>query len=292
MKKILLNNLFILFFLTLSTPGTLFGQLSGVKSIPGDYATIEAAMNALDTLGVGSGGVTFNVAAGHTETFTSDTSGRMRATGTLLNPIIFQKSGVGNNPKITAGVGTGTLDGIIVIAGGDYITFDGIDVSENAANTDNTTRMEWGYALLKKSLTAPVNGCYFVTIKNSTITLDKSNSATWGIYAANHTLTATTTPTLSDSLDLMSYCKFYSLSISNSYNGIRIISSTAAGFLGNHNEIGVNGANSISNFGGGTASAYGMNLEYQNNLKVANTTVNNGSGTGQTGALYGIRTGS
>ncbi len=84
-------------------------------------------------LGVGSGGVTFNVAAGHTETFTSDSSGKISATGTVSNPIVFQKSGVGANPKITAGVGTGTRDGIIILRGGDYITFDGIDVSENPA---------------------------------------------------------------------------------------------------------------------------------------------------------------
>ncbi|MCZ7612664.1 MAG: hypothetical protein M5T52_03745 [Ignavibacteriaceae bacterium] len=38
--------------------------------------------------------------------------------------------------------------------------------------------MEWGYALLKKNSTAPIDGCYVVSIKNSTITLNKSNTAT------------------------------------------------------------------------------------------------------------------
>ena len=45
-------------------------QLSGTKSIPGDYATISAAVTDLNTQGVGSGGVTFNVAAGYTQTLT------------------------------------------------------------------------------------------------------------------------------------------------------------------------------------------------------------------------------
>ena len=98
----------------------------------GSFATIEAAINALDTLGVSSA-VTFNVAAGHTETFTSDSSGKISATGTVANPIVFQKSGVGANPKITAGVGTGTRDGVIILRGGDYFTFDGIDVCRKSS---------------------------------------------------------------------------------------------------------------------------------------------------------------
>ena len=270
--------------------GNSIAQLTGIKTIPGDYATIEAAISALNSQGVGSGGVTFNVAVGHTETFSNPTAGVITATGTESNPIIFQKSGVGNNPKIIAGVGTGTLDAIVVITGGDYITFDGIDLSENSANTDNTTKMEWGFALLKRSTVAPADGCYFVTVKNSTITLDKLNTSTWGIYAANHTVTSTTSSTMTDSLDVMSYCKFDNNSFT-SYNGIRIISSTTAGFYGNRNEVGVNAGNNILAYGDGSATAYGMNIEYQNNLKIAHNSVN-GGGTSQTGIIYGIRTGS
>ena len=40
----------------------LFAQLSGIKTIPGNYATIAAAVADLNTNGVGTGGVTFNVA--------------------------------------------------------------------------------------------------------------------------------------------------------------------------------------------------------------------------------------
>ena len=288
-----INHVSIILFLFLFLfQGNSFAQLTGTKTIPGDYATVEAAIADLNIQGVGSGGVTFNVAAGHIETFTSDTSGRFRATGSVSNPILFQKSGGGSNPVITAGVGTGTLDGIIVITGGDYVTFDGIDVSENPANTNDNTRMEWGYALLKKNASAPIDGCQFVTIKNSTITLDKQNTATWGIYAANHTPTSSSSLSLSDTLDVMSYCKLFSNTITNSYSGIRIISSTSSLFYGHGNEVGVGGGNSILDFGGGSSSAYGTNLEYQNNLKVANNTVNNGVGSGQTSVLYGIRTGS
>ncbi|MBL1124525.1 MAG: hypothetical protein D8M26_16775, partial [Ignavibacteriae bacterium] len=277
-------SVFILFSLSVKA------QLSGTKSIPGDYASIESAIADLNLQGVGPGGVVFNIAAGHTETFTNSDAGIISATGTASNPIIFQKSGTGVNPKITAATGTGTTDGIIKITGGDYITFDGIDLSENPANTDATTQMEWGFALVKRNATAPVDGCRYITIKNCNITLNSSNTSSTGIYSGNHLANSTSTLILSDSLDTMSYCKFFSNNISNVYHGIRLVGSTVAAFYDQYNEIGVEGGNSITNFGGGSTSSYGMNLEYQNNLKVANNIVN-GGGPSQTGAIYGIRTG-
>ena len=68
-----------------------FAQLTGTKTIPGDYATITAAVTDLNTVGVGAGGVTFNVAAGYTETITAGIT--ITATGTAGNTITFQKSG-------------------------------------------------------------------------------------------------------------------------------------------------------------------------------------------------------
>ena len=107
--------------------------LTGIKTIPGNYPSLAAAIADLNTLGVGSGGVTFNVAAGFTETLPSLSAGLITATGASSDPIVFQKSGSGANPLITAfspGVST-TVDYLIAIAGGDYITFDGIDLQEN-----------------------------------------------------------------------------------------------------------------------------------------------------------------
>jgi len=289
------NNLYnyiaiISFFVMVVYPGNSFAQLTGTKTIPGDYATIEVAIADLNTQGVGSGGVTFDVAAGHTETFSDPLVGTITATGTQTDQIIFQKSGGGANPLITAALnGTTTnLDGIIKITGGDYISFDGIDLQENSGNTNATTQMEWGYALLKRNTLAPADGCWYVTIKNATITLDKTNTATWGVYADNHTAASITSSTLSDSLDAMSYCKFYFNTITNSYKGIRLDGASA--FYDQSNEIGVDGGNNILNYGGGSSSTYGIYTYYQNNLKVANNTVD-GNSAGQTGLLYGIRTG-
>jgi hypothetical protein len=79
--------------LMLLSSGNLLAQLTGTKTIPGNYATIAAAITDLNTQGVGTGGVTFNVASGYTESTTAPLI--VTATGTAANPIVFQKSGTG-----------------------------------------------------------------------------------------------------------------------------------------------------------------------------------------------------
>ncbi len=90
-------------------PFTVFSQLTGTKNIPGDYATVNAAVTALNGVGVGAGGVIFNIAANYTETIAATIS--LTATGTAANTIVFQKDPLtsGANPVITAYTGgTGT----------------------------------------------------------------------------------------------------------------------------------------------------------------------------------------
>ena len=267
MKKLFLTSL-ILFLVG-------FGNaqpLAGTKSIPGNYATIQLAIADLNTHGVGSGGVVFNVAAGHTETFSTPTAGLITATGTSSDHIVFQKSGTGANPLITAGIGTSTsTDGIIKLAGTDYITFDGINLQENSGNLTNTKRMEWGYALVKKQATSPIDGCQFVVIKNCKITLTK-NSASKGIYSGNHIATATSNVTITATTDAHNDCQFFSDSIVNcmepiSLNGFN--ASTPYNLYDQNNEVGVDGGNIISGVGG----PRGIFAIYQNNLKIANNNI-------------------
>ena len=100
-----------------------------VYTIPGTYATISAAITALNLPGgVPAGGVTFDVAAGYTETLTAPLS--ITATGTATDQIIFQKNPAtsGANPLITAYVGTGTpgtavQDGMCNLIASDYVFF-------------------------------------------------------------------------------------------------------------------------------------------------------------------------
>ncbi|PIP55189.1 MAG: hypothetical protein COX07_01240, partial [Bacteroidetes bacterium CG23_combo_of_CG06-09_8_20_14_all_32_9] len=281
MKKI---SLFLISVLLFTLTG--FSQLSGTKTIPGDYVSIATAIIDLNSVGVAPTGVTFNVAAGYTETFANVTDGLITATGTTPGDfIVFQKSGTGANPLITAAVGTSTtVDGIIVIRGGNYITFDGIDIQENVANVTPTTQMEWGYALVKTSAT---DGAQNNTIRNCTITLNKANTASAGIYSGNHTEANTTALTVTDVTGANSNNKFYGNNIINAFTGIYIIGFndvTPFTYYDQNNEIGVTAGNTIYNYGG-ASTCYAIYLKYNNAAKISN---NNISNTGTTSTLRGI----
>jgi hypothetical protein len=265
---------------------TAFGQLSGTKNIPGDYATIEAAIADLNTQGVVAPGVTFVVASGHTETFTTPVAGLITATGTNPNDqIIFQAATGGIKPVITAATGVSTtLDGIIIIRGGDYITFDGIDLQENPANTTATQQMEWGYALLKVSAT---DGAQNNVIKNCAVSLNKANANTACIYSNNHTTIATTALTVTAASGTNSNNKFYGNTLTNAFNPIFIVGFNDAAYtlFDQNNEIGVTAANNISDFGG-NATNYGIYVRYNNLVKISNNAITTSGPTSTTRGIY------
>lgn len=270
--------------------GITFAQLTGTKTIPGDYTSVAAAIAALNTQGVGAGGVTFNIAAGYTETLSSVTAGLINTTtGSATSPIVFQKSGAGANPLITAGTpGTGTMDNVFCVLGTDYITFDGINIQENPANTTTTTQMERGYAVLKASAT---NGSQFVTIKNCNISLAQSHTATYGIYSNNITNVSTTQLSIASSDGTNSNNKFYSNTFSNIYNGIYLYGfadgTAPYAFYDQNNEVGKDGGNTFTSLGGGSSTAYCFYSLYQNNLRLANNSFLGTVGTSaSSGAFY------
>ena len=301
--------IFTLILLGIS-PG-IFAQLTGIKTIPGDYTTVSSAVTALNSSGVGAGGVTFNIAANYTETVSSVIS--ITATGTASNPIVFQRDplSVGANPLITAytsGVGTPATaiqDGIWRMVGSDYITIDGIDLKDNPANTTNPSTMEYGYALYKASTS---NGCQYVTIKNCVITLNNINNATGtapmvdgstGIIVMNALSTAATTVVTPIVGGTNSNNKFYSNTIQNCNTGIALIGYAAASpftLADANNDVGGSSAstgNTIINYGGAagainaaaairTLAQYGLNVSYNT------TNNNNGGGANHPNTLRGI----
>jgi len=264
-----------------------FAQLTGVKAIPGDYPSINSAVTALNLQGVGTGGVTFNVAAGHNETSSNIIIAITSNQPTATNPIVFQKSGVGANPLITAAPGvSSSLDGIIILSGTDYITFDGIDLLDPPSNTGDAM-MEWGFALLRASST---DGCQNVVIKNCTITLQKINVVSSsvfsiGIYAANRDVTGATV-NATEPTGQNSYNTFFGNNISNVYRGIVYVSSSTARDV--DNQIGVFGEqpNNITNWGGGNQTTEGIRCEGQINVKISNNIINGGAGS--TTFVHGI----
>ncbi|MEO7444935.1 MAG: T9SS type A sorting domain-containing protein [Ferruginibacter sp.] len=259
MKKIYKNILSILFLVGNSF--TVNGQLTGIKNIPGDYATLAAAIIDLNTQGVGAGGITLNLLAANSET--SPAGGySITATGTAADPITI----TGNNNTITAPTThtVGALnDAIFKIIGGDYITIQGFTMMENAANTISTAGInnmtEWGVALLYATTT---NGAQNCTIQNNTITLNKTYQNTFGIYSNSaHSATVVTSGvSATTTAGGNSGLKIYSNNISNVNNGIVVVGPTANADFNNGIDIGGNSnatANTISNYGTtGTFSGY------------------------------------
>ncbi len=275
-----------------------WAQLTGTKTIPGDYASLELAVAALNTQGVGAGGVTFNIAAGYTETPAGPIL--LTATGTSANPIVFQKSGVGLNPVISrtdAGtVSTTTLggqgDAVIIIQGSDYVTFDQIDVS--ASNSG----IEYGYYLRKASVT---DGVKNVTIKNAKVTMTKGTSAyVVGIYSSNNSAASTTSSatgiTVTSTDGRNENITITGNTISNVFTGIYIRGygqSSPYDFYDQNIVVGgsAGNGNTVQNYGGNaTSTCYAVYLIYYTNATVTYNTFDNlaGGGTAATATLYGL----
>ena len=233
-----------------------------------NFASFTDAINAINFNGISSS-VTFNVSSG--QTFTEDppalTATGTGTGGTPTNSITFQKSGVLANPIIKPTGTVGASDAGIKIAGGDYITFDGIDIAIASGSA-----VEYGYYLYGASAT---NGAQYNTIKNSNITLNRANTGSVGI------LTYANLYTVSNATGTNSYNKFYNINISNVYNGINFIgNSTTYSDVGN--EIGTTGGgNTIiggttaDDIGNSSVNAFGIWTSYQNNISISNSLVRN-----------------
>ncbi|MCF8422828.1 MAG: T9SS type A sorting domain-containing protein [Bacteroidia bacterium] len=285
----------MLVFIAIS--GNLRAQLSGTKTIGVDYLTLAAAVTDINLQGV-NGALTIDIPAGFTET--APVGGYvLTATGTLANTITFQKSGVGANPLLSAYAGstltpgTANQDGVFRLIGSDYVTIDGIDITD--PNTTNPSTMEFGYALYKASAN---DGCQNNTIKNCTITLNRINNATGttpmvdgsaGIIMMNALSTAATTaltPTVATGAN--SNNKFYSNTIQNCNIGIALIGYVAPSpfaLADTGNDIGglsTATGNTVVNYGGGgtTNPAAAIRTLAQYGINVSFNTINNNNGSG------------
>ncbi|TAE89588.1 MAG: hypothetical protein EAY81_02090, partial [Bacteroidetes bacterium] len=302
MKNKLLKNV-LLGFLLVGFTALKAQPLSGIYSIPGSYASIQAAVTDLNTNGVGTGGAIFNVAAGYTETITGTIA--LTATGTAANPIVFQKSGVGSNPLITAHVGTllasstTTIDVMWSFTGSDYVTIDGIDLLDPATNTTPTTQMEVGYGFYKASGTDGANNN---TIQNCVITLNRNNitaaaagpranaTGSVGIEVVNCLPTTVgTVVTVTAVSGASSNNKFYGNTIQNVSFGILLSGFAAPSpytLADLNNDIGGTSAvtgNNIINFGGGvggTTQCGAILINNQWSFNISYNTVNNNTGAG------------
>lgn len=220
--------------------------------------------------------VIFNVTAG--QTFNETALLIIAKSGTASNTITFQKNGNGANPVIIPAAGTSTADAIVKIAAASYITFDGIDLSENSNNALGNEAMEMGYALTNNSSTvaSPTHN----TIKNATVTLNRSNiNLTYGVYQFKG---ATATVAASGNI-------YENIVVTNSFYGIYLTSSNTSlfddGNVIRNCTVGAASADDIGNNSTFASAVYGIFCNYQSNISVYNCEVRNVTATLATAAV-------
>ena len=148
----------------------------------GDFISFATALAFLNTnyplQGIPEGGTIFNVAAG--EVFpNTELLPAITATGAPNRPITFRKTGDGANPILQVQGTTATTDAAIKLMGGDYFTFERIDIQ----NDPSLSSLEYGFQLAAQSY----NPCSHNSISYCSITLSRSNSATKAILSAGAT---------------------------------------------------------------------------------------------------------
>ncbi len=294
---------YFLFFLCLLGKA----QLSGTFFVPSaTYTTLASVISDLNIQGV-NGPVTVNISAGYTET--APIGGyTFSATGTTLNPIIFQKTGIGANPLISAYSGgtavasSALQDGVWRFIGSDFITLDGIDIID--PNNSNPATMEFGYGFFKASA---ADGCQNNLVKNCSITLKRINNSTGNSFLANgsrgievinafynaHMNPLTITVTAGSN----SNNRFYNNYISNCNVGFSVSGFQDAlpyTLSDQNNDIGGVSAltgNTIVNYGGGGSNpSMAVFSLAQYFFNVSNNLINNNNGLGinHPGPLKGI----
>ncbi len=237
------------------------------------------AILSLNNNGV-SGSTNFFVTSG--QTF-NNYPPHITATGIAARPIIFQRTGTGTNPLIRAN-GTGTTTPVrapIAIAGGDYFTFDGIDVElmggiETSAGVF-TYPLDHGYYIYNATAT---NGAQYNTIKNSRIVLDRRNTSTRPIYQ-----NVAVTPTSAAGAN--SFNVYSHITAENTFAGIYLRGNSSFpddGCLIINSTMGSTAANDIGN---GTAWTWGIRVDSGSNTTIDNNIVRNVTGT-STSAVDGI----
>lgn len=257
-----------------------------------NFNALGEAFQTINQIGVG-GATTFNVAAGQT---LDESLFELVASGTAANPITFQKSGAGDNPVVRSTGGGGLAqtqtDGAIKINGGNYFTFDGIDVQARITQNPLINKLDYGYYLRNLN---NQNGAKFNTIKNCSISLDRTNSSSVGIIQAANSPLGTIPIDLTGTNNGN---KYLNIKIQNANAGIYLAGNAA--FPDDGTEIGTTDASILNTIGTATpddigsptninAPVFGIRAGAQSNLKIYNTEIRNLLGTGgASGTVDGI----
>ena len=262
-------------------------QLSGTVTIPTTpkFPNLKAVVDSLNQYGV-SGAVVIDVTADQTAPAGGYVLGMP---GSALNAGNNATSATktitinGHGHTVTAYTGTGTTDGIFIIAGVDYVTIDSLHL--NDPNTvSGVEAMEWGYALLKHSNTLPYDGAQHITIRNCTISMTTLATNATAIYMGNHSPSGSTplSGTMATIYDANRNNIFTGNKIIKCIRGIYMNGLTGNITLDNDNEV---TGNTIT-FGGTSPAGIGIYTAFDSSVTVRGNII--GSAAGHTGTGSGI----
>jgi len=243
-----------------------------------NFQSFYDAIFYLNTMCSVVGPVVFNVSA--SQTFNeSNPLPQITRTGTAVNTITFQKSGVGANPILVPKgdlFGSTSDESAIFLNGVDYYTFDGIDIISTLGD------VEYGFYLYNATTT---NGSQNNTFKNFTIDLNTRNSLynSYGIIQNSFNNTPTSIAGAN------SNNKYYNFTIRNVRDHGFYFSNTAnnpASFPDLGCEIGTlvcNNRSAIQRLGSTNSSitsleSYGIYAWNQQDIKIFNTDISDISG--------------
>jgi len=315
MKIIILTLLIFVLFVQSSKadiPVTVTNPFNTTPNLAAGYSSLALALSDLNLVSAMTGQVTQTLAGGNSESapvtgFTIE-SASLNAVLNSVNTVTINTSG--GTVTLNAGSGgTGTpgtavQDGILILAGADWITIDGLTLVDG--NTSNPETMEFGIGLFKAGVS---DGCQKNTIKNCSVTLNRINNATdtvpatdgsRGINMVNSTATAQTSVlNVTSSGGSNSYNKFYPNTVQNCNIGIALICFEAVSpftLADSGNDIGGSSAstdNSFLIFGGAPAAinvSAGIKTlaQYDNNISNNIINSNNGGGVNHPVMLMGI----
>jgi hypothetical protein len=285
--------------------------LAGTYTIGGtascsNFTSFANAFAAINTRGV-AGNVTFEVAAGYTETAPVGglTMSQCNLAANLmsgpLQTISFVKTGGGANPKISASVGTVAgssntyTDVIVKIIGADNVTFNGIDLFDG--NASGNAMMETGLGIYK---CGTLNGSNDVLYTNGTITLNRANTTAIGVRVSNTNGANATSLVYNGPAVQQDVQKFRNKvsvtnnTITNTYGAVYFDAATATtstGTLSTNDSLNVVSGNTITNFGGAATTVYALRFANNRGIQVLNNNINT-LGAGHTTTVYVIDGGS
>ncbi len=241
---------------------TMRAPLTGIKTInplgAGDdnYISFTDAFADLASVGIGEGGVTFEVK--DDAEFVEDIP-PVTITGTSTKPVVFRRDNSGLNRPLLKPVNNAAG---FQLVGSDYLTFDGLDIEKTTGSA-----LIYGFWLVPASTS---NGAQHNAFTNCRIVLDKTNISTKGVFVNFNTLTPVSAAGAnSDNI-------FTNLAIENCAQGFYLNGSSSTTYPDTGNQIidCTIGGSSSDDMGGNT-HGYGINSSYQKNLLIRGNEIRN-----------------